>query len=136
MPTFLPRRLLQLAARSMVALLLFAQGVMLAHACSPAEREAAFAVAGAAASAPCHEAAAAPATAFAVDERASCLSHCSTADQSPDTPQVVVHAMPAVALLTVPMATPEAAARGRDSSSVRPPSGDPPIAIRFQVFRI
>jgi hypothetical protein len=118
----------------MVALLLFAQGAMLAHACSPAEREAAFAIAGDAASVPCHEHDAAGHGGTVADETASCLSHCSSADQSPDTPQLIVAAMPAIAVLTVP-AMPETGAAGRGERATPPPTGDPPVAIRFQVFR-
>jgi hypothetical protein len=132
MSSFLTRRLLQFAARCMVALLLFAQGVMLAHACSVAERAAAFAVSGGEASAPCHEIAAAG-DAVAVDGKSSCLSHCSTADQSADTPQVVVFAMPAGSVLTVPLAI-DGSLLGRERRFAPPPTGDPPVAIRFQVF--
>ncbi len=131
-PTFLPRRLLQIAARCLVALLLFAQGVMLAHACSTAERAAAFAITADEASAPCHETAAAGDAVVVADE-ASCLSHCSTADQSSDTPQVPVAAMPAGAVLTVPAAV-ETSLLGRERGLAPPPTGDPPVAIRFQVF--
>jgi hypothetical protein len=106
---------------------------MLAHACSVAERTAAFAVSGGEALAPCHETAAPADAAVASDGKASCLSHCSSADQSADTPQVVVFAMPAGAVLTVALAL-EAALAGRERSFAPPPTGDPPVAIRFQVF--
>lgn len=131
-PTFLPRRLLRLAARCLVALLLFAQGVMLAHACSVSERAAAFAIAADEAPVPCHETAAAG-DAVAADGKSSCLSHCSTADQSPDTPQVPVAAMPAGAVLTVPVAA-DMSLLGRERRLALPPTGDPPVAIGFQVF--
>jgi hypothetical protein len=117
----------------MVAMLLFAQGVMLAHACSVAERAAAFAVSGDEASAPCHETAALADDAVAADDKSSCLSHCSTADQSPDTPHVPVAAMPAGAVLTVPVAV-DTSLLGRERRFAPPPTGDPPVAIRFQVF--
>lgn len=115
-----------------MALLLFAQGVMLAHSCSVSERAAAFAIAADEASAPCHETAAAG-NAVAADGKSSCLSHCSTADQSPDTPQVPVAAMPAGAVLTVPVAV-DTSLPGRERTFAPPATGDPPVAIRFQVF--
>lgn len=136
MNAFLPRRRLAWSARFLVALLLFAQGVMIAHACTAAQRGAAFAAAAEPASAaPCHEADAQAHAAAPGSDSASCISHCSSADQSAATFQVLVHAMPAVALLTLPAA---AAAPGLNSAraAVPPPTGDPPIAIRFQVFRI
>lgn len=113
---------MRLFARLLVAMVFFSQALVAAHACAPAARSANFAAA--AQESACHE----EQTGSAV----SCLTHCSTADQSLDTPQVTVAAMPVAALLTVPTAA-EASAIGVDPDAPTASGADPPV--RFQVFR-
>jgi len=127
MSAVLSRRLMRLAARLLLGMMLFTQALVAAHACTATERAASFASLGGTQASPCHAAKAADA--------GTCLTHCSTADQSLDTPQVAVPAMPLTPLLTVPLA----ADRGPASvclDAATASGADPPIAIRFQVFRI
>ena len=127
MTPLLPRRLIRLAARLLVGALVFAQVCVAAIACAPLERSAAFAATVQERESACHEP--------SQPDAGACLTHCSSADQSLGTPQIVVAAMPAVALLTVP---PRIDADSMIWSVASPGfgSGGPPIPIRFQVFRI
>jgi hypothetical protein len=127
--THLPRRVNRFIARLLLGVVLFMQMLVTVHACTPAQREAAFAHpqmhAGAA---PCHQQATADA--------ASCVAHCSAADQNVDTHQPAPWAAPAIAILAVPVAADLPACRVTLRHARAISSGDPPIPIRFQVFRI
>lgn len=127
--TLLPRHVNRCIARMLLGVVLFMQMLVAVHACSPAQREAAFAHprthVGAA---PCHQQATADA--------ASCAAHCSAADQNVDTHQPATWAAPAIAILTVPVAADRPVCHVTLRRARPTASGDPPIAIRFQVFRI
>ena len=56
-------------------------------------------------------------------------------DQSADTPQVTVHAMPALPVLHVVLNPEPAPAARQPGEESRRTTGDPPIPILFQVFR-
>ena len=56
-------------------------------------------------------------------------------DQSADTPQVTVHAMPALPVLQVALMPEPAPAARQPGEESRRTTGDPPIPILFQVFR-
>jgi hypothetical protein len=122
----LPRRLMRFAARVLVGVLLFAQYLLAAHACTSGHGSNLTAGPHGKAMA-CHSQPAADA--------GTCLTHCSSADQSLDTPQVVVAAMPATALLTLPP-DPDAASMDETMAARDPDPGGPVQAIRFRVLRI
>ncbi len=131
MTFFLPRKVLRLLAKLLVGLVFFAQGVIGVHACTTAERSQHFGTTQTAAAAEaCHEAAAAP----SASNPASCAAHCGTSDQRVDTPQSAMAAVPAIAVLTAPFA-PDPAPLQRPARQARVAAPDPPITIRFQVFR-
>lgn len=125
----LPRRVNLCIARLLLGVVLFMQMLVAVHACTPAQREAGFAHppmhAGVVS---CHHQATAEAT--------SCVAHCSAADQNVDTHQPPVWEAPAIAILTVSAAADLATCRVTRRHARHIASGDPPIAIRFQVFRI
>jgi hypothetical protein len=124
------RRMNRFTARLLLGVLLFVQMLMAAHACTPEERSASFGSVTQVASGHCHEQEVPPATA-----PEQCLFHCSLSDQSRDTPQVDVPALPALPALIVPLA---ADATDKHLLAPRPDDvsgGDPPIPILFQVFR-
>jgi hypothetical protein len=127
MSAVLSRRLMRLAARLLVGMVLFTQALVIAHACTPAERSASFTSLGSGHGSDCHE--------QKSPDLGSCLAHCSTADQSLDTPQVTVPSMPVTPLLTVPLAADRGPANAYLDAATAS-GADPPIAIRFQVFRI
>lgn len=122
----LPRRLMRFAARALVGVLLFAQCLLAAHACTAGH--------GSILTAEPHGKPIACHSQPAADS-GTCLTHCSSADQSLDTPQVVVAAMPATALLTLP---PDADAASLDETMAArdPAPGGPVPALRFRVLRI
>jgi hypothetical protein len=111
----------------LAGVLLFVQFLVAAHACTPTERSATYRAMTVASHASCHHQAA--------HDVAACLTHCSAADQSADVHQVSVCAMPAVALLTVRQPAESSAVRIAALAAADSRGGDPPIPIRFQVFR-
>lgn len=127
--TLLPRRVNCRIARLLLGVVLFMQMLTAVHACTPVEREAGYAHPQMHTSvASCHHQATADA--------ASCVAHCSAADQNVDTHQVAAWGAPAIAILTVPAAADLATFRSTNRNARHVASGDPPISIRFQVFRI
>ncbi len=122
--------LLQLLARTLAGVLLFAQLVTAAHACALAAHAMPAQVA-VAPSQHCHEEPGSP------DPGALCARHCSADEQSPSASTPGVAPMPAIAVLVVPPLAPEqlASANGIASASDIAPATDPPPAILFHAFR-
>ena len=123
------RSLLRAIARLMVGALLFAQGLMAAHACD-------LMIGGvlreqvAAPAAHCHEGPAPIADVL-------CVKHCNANEQSPSTPSHAVAPMPAIAVLTVPalLTIEQSGANGIATATLVSPATDPPPAILFHAFR-
>jgi hypothetical protein len=113
-------------ARILLAALLFAQAAVAAAACDMPDRAPAQAFTQQE-SKPCHEEPAQNAN--------LCLAHCLSADQSADTPQVVVHPWCAAAPLAV--AAPQAwSGRAVVWQRLIPHTATPPPRILFQSFQI
>jgi hypothetical protein len=130
--TLLPRRINRSIARLLLGVVLFMQMLTAVHACTPTQREAAFAHLSHpqvhAGMVCCHHQGTADA--------ASCVAHCSAANQNVDTHNVAWVGTPTIAILTVPVPADPAICNSTNRPTRRVASGDPPIAIRFQVFRI
>ena len=90
----LSRRILGIAARIVLSALLFAQAALAMAACDWSRVAPARALASNAVEPSCHEEPARNAN--------LCLAHCLGADQSTDTPQVPVPALPSAPALVVP----------------------------------
>jgi hypothetical protein len=125
----IPKRLLRLAARTLVGALLFSQAAVALAACDWLRRAPAHAIAQAeqpAAEARCHE-----------QERNVnlCVAHCLGEDQSLDKPAASIPAFDAapVLILSVIAPAPHFAAR---AAEFVPPAAGPPPRIRFQTFRL
>jgi hypothetical protein len=115
----------RLAARIVVAALVFAQGVLAFAGCDMPARMPAAAIASD--HPPCHE---------SRGEANLCIAHCLAPDQSLDRPDVTVHPLAAVAVLAVP------AAAELDFVSLVPrrlgvpQAAAPPARILFRTLRI
>jgi hypothetical protein len=112
-------------ARILLAALLFSQAAIAAAACDMPDRSPAQAFTLPEAM-PCHE--------EPVQNPNICLAHCLSADQSADTPQVIVHAWCGVAPLTV--AAPERWSSRAVVWQRAPLPAEPPPRILFQSFLI
>lgn len=122
-------------ARALVGLLLFAQGLVAAHACPPGEHSIGQVLSALPAAptdhhAGCHDQVPAPADANL------CVSHCTASDQTDGTPQITVAAMPAVPVLVLDIAALAASGHASVHIDSALPTGGPPPAIRFQILRI
>ena len=119
------RRFVQASARFLVAMLLFAQGVLAFAGCDMPERApaAAIAVSGL----PCHEPA---------GETNLCLVHCLAADQSLDKPDVTVHPLVALPVLAIRGAADFEYASFAPRRLGVPPAAAPPVRILFRTLRI
>jgi hypothetical protein len=114
-------------AQLMLGLLLFAQGALALAGCDWLRAAPALAISASSSQLPCHEEP-------AVNPNL-CLAHCLSADQSADTPQVVVHAWIGPASLNVEIA----AGRIYPAAALRyklPRPAAPPPRILFQTFLI
>jgi hypothetical protein len=136
MRRFLPFRFLRSAARLLVAALLFAQAVAVAHACNvdvlsaPAHPKAGLHAADRAAM-PCHDAKDANPRA-----EPACKAHCTAESQTNGgTSMANVPQIPAIPLLTVAPALPEHTTRHATQIAQPAPAVYPPPAILFSVFR-
>lgn len=114
-------------AQLMLGLLLFAQAALALAGCDWVRAAPALAISAGSSQPSCHE--------EQVVNANLCLAHCLSADQSSDTPQIVVHDWNGTALLNV------AIADRRDSSSAAlryrlPRPAAPPPRILFQTFLI
>jgi len=107
--------------------LLFAQAALAVAACDWARVAPAMALAANADQPTCHEEPARNAN--------LCLAHCLSFDQSPDTPQLQVLAIPASPVLVVPMPNAQSI-RALDSRFRLPYPAAPPPRILFQSFLI
>jgi hypothetical protein len=114
-------------AQLVLGLLLFAQAALALADCDWLGAAPALAISASSSQLPCHEA--------PVGNANLCLAHCLSADQSADTPQVVVPALNCAALLTIVIAEirsyPAAVLRYR-----LPRPAAPPPRILFQTFLI
>jgi len=114
-------------AQVLLGALLFAQAALAVAACDWLRVAPAMALAAKAGQPTCHEEPARNAN--------LCLAHCLSFDQSPDTPQLQVVAIPASPALVVPM--PDGRAIGVVDSRFRfPRAAAPPPRILFQSFLI
>ncbi len=125
----IPRRLLRLAARTLVGALLFAQAAVALAACDWLQRAPAHAIAQAeqpAAEARCHE-----------QERNVnlCVAHCLGEDQSLDKPSVSIPAFAAAPVLLLSLIALAPLHAARDAEFV-PPAAGPPPRILFQTLRL
>ena|SRR5258706_8894913 len=121
----LSRSVTRHCAKILLIALLFSQAAVAAAACDMPDRAPAQAFVQQ--ESPCHEEPAQNAN--------LCFAHCLSADQSADTPQVVVHAWSGAAPLTV---APVQSWSGRAVVWQRliPPIAAPPPRILFQSFQI
>ena len=114
-------------AQLMLGLLLFAQAALALAGCDWVRAAPALAIAASSSQPPCHEA---PAV-----NTNLCLAHCLSADQSADTPQVVVPVWVDRAPITV-VAIDRWIVRAVDVQYVLPWPSAPPPRILFQSFLI
>lgn len=132
MRILLPRRLLRHFGRLTLVLFVFAQAMVVAHACSVGSAaetliEAQEAGAG---MPPCHADEDRPAAAPNL-----CVIQCTSQDQTAEVPQVPVFGLPAIPILTVARVEPGTAAT--DPLALAPPTPtDPPPLLRFGALRI
>lgn len=131
---FLTRTAAGWLARLLVSVLVFAQAMVAAHACSAYSHGVGEVLAGVAEhehGTPCHE----PSQ---THERSPniCVAHCTAFDQNSGVPQIPVAALPDSPVLTLPSvsacAAPERVQPCRQSCR----QTGPPLAIRPQVLRI
>jgi hypothetical protein len=125
----LPRRTLLRTTRLLLGAFLLAQAALALAACDWSSRDAARAVAmaGGAASAPCHEAS------EAMADAGLCLAHCLGAQQSLDKPSAAVPAL--VVLPAFPVSVPAPGLRVPPRERPRAAAAPPP-RILFQSFLI
>lgn len=136
------RSLLRLTARLMLAVLLFAQFALTAQACvGPRDMGSALRhdhpVAASEAEPPCHQHGMTADSGAATDDGMSanlCVAHCTWGDQSSDTHQVTVHAIPSLAVLSVSLAAPSEALPAR-ALEIPHQAAPPPVPILFGIFR-
>lgn len=114
-------------ARLLLSVLLFAQAAIAMAGCDWLRAAPALAIAQSANQAPCHEAPAINANV--------CLAHCLSADQSTDTPQVVVPARVDCAPITI-AAIDRRVVSVVDLQFMLPRPSAPPPRILFQSFLI
>ena len=114
-------------AQLVLGLLLFAQGALAMAGCDWSRAGPTLAIVASSSRPPCHEAPAVNAN--------LCLAHCLSADQSADTPQVVLPAWVDFAPITV-VAVDRLIARVVDMQFVLPWPSVPPPRILFQTFLI
>jgi hypothetical protein len=114
-------------AQLMLGLLLFTQGALAMAGCDWLRAAPALAIAASSSQPPCHEAPAVNAN--------LCLAHCLSADQSADTPQVVVPVWVDCAPIRV-VAIEHRIVRVMDVQFVLPWPAAPPPRILFQSFLI
>ena len=114
-------------AQLLLGLLLFTQGALAVAGCDWLRAAPALAIAASSSQPPCHEA---PAV-----NTNLCLAHCLSADQSADTPQVVVPVWVDRAPITV-VAIDRWIVRAVDVQYVLPWPSVPPPRILFQSFLI
>lgn len=125
----IPRRLLRLAARTLIGALLFSQAAVALAACDWLRRAPAHAIAQAeqpAAEARCHEQG---------RNLNLCVAHCLGEDQSLDKPAVSVPGFDAAPVLSLPLIALAPRHVARDAEFV-PVAAGPPPRIRFQTFRL
>ena len=119
--------LIRITSRALLALLLFAQFAVASFACEGTGGRLAPVVSEH--MQPCHQDTQPSAGAL-------CVAHCTAGDQGTQYQGQADFSVPAIVVFRVsaeqPLRTPDAEA----GSSTFVPGGDPPIAIRFQVFRI
>lgn len=128
MSGFLTRSSLLIIGRLLLAAMLFVQGAMAVQACVM-PRHAPLATPAAESSHPCHG------KAGAAKSMSANLCAVQSGDQSTDTPQITIHAMPALPVLQLTSAQKTLPA-ARDTDADRPhPSGGPPLSVLFQVYR-
>jgi len=114
-------------AQLMLGLLMFAQAALAFAGCDWMGAAPALAISASSSQPPCHE--------ESTGNANLCLAHCLSADQSADTPQVVVHALNCAALLTIAVAE----VRSYPAAVLRyklPRPAAPPPRILFQSFQI
>jgi len=114
-------------AQLMLGLLLFAQAALAFAGCDRLVAAPALAISAGASQPPCHE--------EPIGYANLCLAHCLSADQSADTPQVVVHALSGTALLNIVVAE----GRSYPAAALRfklPRPAAPPPRILFQSLQI
>jgi hypothetical protein len=121
------RKRLARLARAVLGVLLFAQGALAMAGCDWLRAAPALAIAASSSQPPCHEAPAVNAN--------LCLAHCLSADQSADTPQVVVPVWVDCAPFRV-VVIERWIARVVDVRFVLPWPAVPPPRILFQSFLI
>jgi len=121
------RRTRTRVAQLMLGLLLFTQAALATAGCDWLRAAPALAIAASSSQPSCHEAPAVNAN--------LCLAHCLSADQSADTPQVVVPAWVGHAPITV-AAIDHWIVRAADVQFVLPRPSAPPPRILFQSFLI
>ena len=115
----------RLAARIVVAALVFAQGVLAFAGCEMPVRAPAAAIA--ADNPPCHDSG---------GEANLCIAHCLAPDQSLDKSGVTVHPLAAVAVLAVPAAADFDYASLAPRRLGAPQAAAPPARILFRPLRI
>lgn len=142
MSALFSRQLLRLASRFLLGVLLFAQFALTAEACvGPQDMSRSLhqvgQISASAEAMPCHHNGdlEAPVQATAEMPANLCVAHCTAGDQSSDTFQVLVHAAPALPVLTLAL-LPEGITSAEDRQLDTPqPSSSPPIPILFGAFR-
>lgn len=126
----LSRRTRAILASLMTGMLLFAQAVTFAQACTGLEAVPAKAFSGDMAGQGCHQ----PVPANTPNPNA-CLQHCTAGDQTTAQVPAVMPAMPGIALLTVPMAAETALVFARAEACELLSPGPPP-SLRFCSFQL
>ena len=121
----LSRRTRELTGWLVAAALLFAQAVGTVHACIGAEHSPTMAFAQSSHGGGCTE----------TVNRNACLQQCTADNQNTSEVQLAVAEMPALPVLTVPVAR-DTSARLPDVVIVLARSPDPPASIRFCSFRL
>ena len=114
-------------AQLVLGLLLFTQGALAMAGCDWSRAAPALTIAASSSQPPCHEAPAVNAN--------LCLAHCLSADQSADTPQVVLPTWVEFTPITV-VAIDRRITRAVDVQFVLPWPSAPPARILFQTFLI
>jgi len=121
------RRTLRMIARALFGMLLFAQAALALAGCDRLRAAPSLAINAGSSQAPCHEE---PTVSVNL-----CLAHCLSADQSADTPQVVVPAWVHYSPIVV-AAVDRWTGRAGNLRFELPRSSAPPPRILFQVFLI
>lgn len=114
----------------LIGAMLFTQAALVAQACVETEARPSMAFTGNMAEHGCDEAAATP-----VPNPNACLQHCTGSDQTTAQVPLPVAAMPADAVLDVPVAS-ESDSRFADVALCDLHSPDPPPSIRFCSFQL